>query len=359
MHQTTPYYLAFQKLGLGATTLARLRAAIPDLEQLWRANRQQLETTGASTALIDALMTKRNRIDIKTLVQFSSRNDITIIGLDDPTYPLLLRETSSPPLVLFVRGRLELLRSRSLTVVGTRAASHYGIEATHLVVEPLARRGVAIVSGLAFGIDAAAHESALVVKGPTLAVLGSGIDQITPVSHTALGRQILEAGGTIISEYPPGTAVQKHHFPQRNRILAGLTPATLVVEAGPTSGALITAKMAADEGREVFAVPGPIGRESSVGTNQLLKSGASPATSSDDLAEALGLDSPEIVTENGQIDVPTETEISLLRLLRQPRHVDELVTISTLDASVVNATLSILELRGLVRHLGGMHYVRS
>lgn len=359
MHHSTPYLLGFQKLGLGATTLARLRATIPDLEQLWHADRHQLETTGASAALIDALMTKKNRIDIDTLVQFSSRGDITVIGLDDPAYPMLLRETSSPPLVLFIRGRAELLQSRGLTVVGTRAATRYGLQAARLLLEPLARWGVSIISGLAFGIDAAAHESALAVQGPTLAVLGSGIDQITPVSNTGLGQRILDCDGAIVSEYPPGTAVQKHHFPQRNRILAGLAKATLVVEAGPRSGALITAKMAAEEGREVFAVPGPIDRETSLGTNELIKNGAAPATSAADILKGLGLDSPEIVPENRQIDVPTETEMIVLQLLREPRHVDELVTMSTLDASVINATLSILELRGLVRHLGGMHYVRS
>ncbi|MBI5404797.1 MAG: DNA-protecting protein DprA [Candidatus Kerfeldbacteria bacterium] len=359
MHHSTPYLLGFQKIGLGAATLARLRTTIPELERLWHADRQQLETTGASAALIDALTTNRNRVDLKALVKSCSRDDITIIGLDDPAYPLLLRETSSPPLVLFLRGPTDLLQCRGLTVVGTRAATRYGLQATRLLVEPLARKGINIISGLAFGIDAAAHESALAVQGPTLAVLGSGVDQITPVSNAGLGQRILDQGGAIVSEYPPGTAVQRHHFPQRNRILAGLAKATLVIEAGPKSGALITAKMAAEEGREVFAVPGPIGQETSLGTNELIKNGATPTTSAEDMFKALGLDSPEIVPENRRIDVPTDTEMIVLQLLREPRHVDELVTISTLDASVINATLSILELRGQVRHLGGMHYIRS
>lgn len=359
MHQTTPYYLAFQKLGVGAGTLRRLRESIPDLATLWRAGRSQLEATGISDNFIERFQAQRATLDPEVYTASIVHPEIAVLGLDDPTYPPLLKETSSPPLALFVRGRTDVFTTRSLTVVGTRGATADGTEAVRRLVGPLASGGLTIISGLAFGIDAAAHAVALEHGGRTVAVLGSGIDQITPYANAGLGRKILADGGTIISEYPPGTRVQKHHFPQRNRILAGLSSATLVVEAGPNSGALITAKFALEEGREVLAVPGSITRETSSGTNRLLRDGAAPAIEPDDIRRALGLDIRPSVSNHIQIDVRSEVEARLVALLREPRHVDELVEMSRLDTSVVNAALSILELRGLVRHLGGMRFART
>jgi len=359
MHQTTPYYLAFQKLGVGAGTLRRLRESIPDLEQLWKADARDLADSGASQGFIRSFLADRPRMNPAAEADALSRGDFDIVSLDDPAYPPLLKETSSPPLVLFIRGEISLLNSRCLTVVGTRSATADGIEAVRRLVGPVAASGPSIVSGLAFGIDAAAHATALDHNGRTLAVLGSGIDEITPYANAGLGRRIIASGGAMISEYPPGTRVQKHHFPQRNRILAGLSSATLVVEAGTHSGALITAKFALEEGREVLAVPGLITRESSAGTNRLLRDGASPAIDPEDIFRALGLDIRPPVPNHIQIDAHSETEAQLLILLREARHVDELVEMSRLDTSIVNADLSVLELRGLVRHLGGMRYIRT
>lgn len=356
-NSSLPYLLAFQQLGLGFRTLQNLIATFGSYELVWQAKTDDLVTSGASRGLVKILHEHRAGLDPQDLCQATIRPDTVMLGVDDNRYPRLLQETHSPPLVLFVRGNTSLLRSRGLTVVGTRALSRYGEQATRIILDPIAGQGVTIVSGLAFGIDAVAHETALAAKGATLAVLGSGIDLITPVGNYNLGLRILEANGTLISEYRPGTQAQRYHFPQRNRILAGLSPATLVVEAGTTSGALITAKMALEEGREVFAVPGPITNETSAGTNNLIKNGATPVTSPEDLFSALGLDTPAGLRENIEIDTPTEVEAILLTLLRESRHVDELVAMSTLDASVVNATLSLLELRGRVRHLGGMRYM--
>lgn len=354
---TLTYWLALQHTGLGYQTVRKLLSAFGTFEELWRATRHELTVAGASPSLVQALIRARS-LNYKTIRLQLQQQGIEILPIDDQRYPTLLRETHSPPIVLFVRGNLEALHAKLLTVVGTRTPSAYGLHATHAITKPMAAEGVTVVSGLAFGIDAAAHEAALAAKGETIAVLGSGVDRITPVSNLDLGERILKSGGAIISEYPLGTEPQRHHFPQRNRIIAGLSRATVIVEAGRRSGALLTARFALEENRELFAVPGPINAETSAGPNNLLKLGASPVTSADDLREALGLDRPAPLLNTVELQADTSTEATLLRLLAEPRHVDELVTISTLETSVVNATLSMLEMKGRIRHLGGMNYIR-
>lgn len=182
---------------------------------------------------------------------------------------------------------------------------------------------------------------------------------VYPRQNEELAERILARRGALISEYPPGTEPQKHFFPQRNRIMAGLSPATVIIEAGKKSGALITARLALDENREVFAVPGPITSDASIGPNTLLSQGATVVRYAQDLHQSLGLDIYGAVQKNDQIRAGSPTEEKLLALLTEPRHVDELVAISHLSASVVNATLSVLEMKGRIRHLGGMHYVRN
>jgi DNA processing protein len=233
------------------------------------------------------------------------------------------------------------------------------MRATHTIVEPLAQDGIVILSGLAYGIDAEAHLSTLRVQGTTVAILGNAIDRVYPAANLAIAHEILDKGGSLVSEYPPGTQTQRHFFPQRNRILAGMSLATLIVEAGSTSGALITASMALDENRDVFAVPGPLGAEKSEGTNTLIKQGAGLVTCADDLRSALGLDSLRALPETKQMYDLTEDERTLVSLLDAVRHVDELVALSTLDARAVTTAMGVLELKGYVRHLGGMHYIRN
>jgi DNA processing protein len=354
---TVAYWLACQTAGLGWQSLRPLLKHFGTIEALWAAASQDLIAIGASPKLAARVMAAR-ACDLNRLRRQVEQPGTIALTLDDPRYPTLLREIASPPLVLFVRGQLEALSCCCLTVVGTRTPSGYGLRATRTITEPIAADGVTIVSGLAFGIDAAAHQAALAGRGTTVAVLGSGVDRITPFSNLDLGQAILEAGGAVISEYPPGTEPQRHFFPQRNRIIAGLSRATVIVEAGLTSGALLTARFALEENRELFAVPGPIDATTSAGPNNLLKLGASPVTSADDLRAVLGLDKPSALLKTVEIHADTPAEATLLQLLAEPRHVDELVTISTLETSVVNATLSLLEMKGRVRHLGGMHYVR-
>lgn len=357
--QDLSFYLAYQKLNIGFQTLRRLMQTIGNVEELWNATRDALIATGVSDQFINTFLRERAEINPEALLNDSTTPDSIMLCVEDPRYPLLLREIHSPPLVLFVRGDLDVLRNRCLTVVGTRKPTRYGLDATRTIAQPLAQEGITIVSGLAYGIDAAAHEAALDAGGTTVAVLGSGVDIVYPAGNLELAHRIIEAGGAIVSEYPPGTTPERFRFPQRNRIIAGLSTTSLIVEAGEKSGALITARMALDENREVFAVPGPINAETSFGPNNLLKMGASLATTSDDLREALGLDIASRIPQHAEVYGDTPAENELLELLRAPRHVDELVAMSTLTTSVVNATLSMLEMKGMVRHLGGMQYIRN
>jgi len=205
----------------------------------------------------------------------------------DSDYPNLLTQIADPPLGLFVRGRLQA--AALVAIVGSRRASAYGIQVARLLGEELARAGVVVVSGMARGVDASAHEGALAAAGATWAVLGTGPDRIYPPEHGDLAERIGEKGA-LLTEFPPGTPPRRHHFPQRNRILAGLSSAVVVVEATARSGALVTARLAVDEGREVFAVPGSILSDLSVGPNALLRMGARPILTPRDVLQFVGVD---------------------------------------------------------------------
>jgi len=213
-----------------------------------------------------------------------------IYTLKDKNYPGLLKEIYDPPEKLYVEGNLSPEEKYPLAVVGTRRPSEYGKRVATELVKNLARLGLTIISGLALGIDGLAHEAALKVGGRTIAVLGSGIDIIYPASHKKLAEDIIKSGGVIVSEYPPGTSPSKLTFPARNRIIAGLSLGTLVIEAPERSGAMITARFALEQGRDVFAVPGSISNLNSAGCNKLIKMGAKPVTRSEDVLESLGID---------------------------------------------------------------------
>lgn len=318
---------------------------------------EQLQPLGLHREQLDWIETHRNEINIQTTKEILQQNVITIIPIDHPHYPFLLKEISSPPAVLYVRGEIAALHVPALAVVGTRRPSAYGLQGVRHLVKPVAQQ-LCIISGLALGIDAAAHQAALDVAGPTVAVLGTGVDRIYPWENQSLANQILKHHGAIISEFPLGSAPERHHFPQRNRIIAGLAKATLLIEAGPRSGALITTKYALAENREVLAMPGSIFSERSIGVNNWLRLGAKAVTTPADILEVYQLTQgqlPAFVATSPR----TETAAIILSLLtNEPIHIDELVEKSRLDTSVVSAALSLLEIDGLIRHHGGMFYSR-
>jgi DNA processing protein len=259
--------------------------------------------------------------------------------------------------VLYVRGVLNPEDNWAVAVVGTRRVSTYGRQVAEEIGSYLASNGVTVVSGLARGVDAIAHQSALKAGGRTIAVLGCGVDRIYPPEHTQLAERIM-ANGAILSDYPIGTPPDASNFPPRNRIISGLSMATVVVEAGETSGALITAQFALDQGREVFAVPGNILAIQSKGTNKLIAEGARPLLSVHDLLDVLNLTRVTEQRESRMVLLGDETEKKLMGVLTQePLHMDEIQIQTGLPIDRVSATLAMMELKGMVRQVGGMNYV--
>lgn len=279
-----------------------------------------------------------------------------ILPISAPNYPVLLKEIYRPPSPLYVRGVLPKPGRLWVAVVGSRRATSYGRAAVARIVEPLAAHGVVIVSGLALGIDAAVHEATLKVGGTTIAVLGTPVTDITPRTNTQLGKRILEQGGAIVSEVAPGGYVGKENFAIRNRIVAGLCQATVVVEATLESGSLITARVALDENREVFAVPGPITSATSAGANQLLKLGARPATDANDILLSIGAP-PLPLPDVKPVETNKEPLLALIPLT-EPIHIDKLVELVTFKLPELQSQLALLELRGLVRMVQPGYYVR-
>jgi len=336
-----------------------LLAAFDNLEQVWQASFEGLKKTNWEEKIINEFIDWRNKVDEEKIAKILEHENIHCIFKDEVAYPKLLKEIYDPPFCLFVRGTLPS-EDFSLAVVGTRKFSTYGKQIVEEIVGELSHNGLTIISGLALGIDGIAHEAALNAGGKTIAVLGSGINKmhIYPSQHKRLSEEILAKGEALISEYPPGTLPTTFTFPRRNRIVAGLTLGTLVIEAPEGSGALITAQCAADNNREVFAVPQNINQENSFGPNNLLKTGAHLVTSATDILDALNLQEVKKFVANREIipDSPVEAKI-LENLTHEPLHVDELIKKCTLDSSSVNATLILMEMKGKVRNVGGMAYV--
>jgi DNA processing protein len=365
-----PYYVARTSVpGWGVHTTAKAIVACGGAEAAWRAPRSTL--AGAiGPARAAALEAARATTDPGAEWQAVRRGGIGVLVYGSEDYPPLLAETAGPPMVLFVRGETCHLAGPAVAIVGTRRMTRHGARMTRALAADLARVGVVVVSGLARGVDTAAHQAALDAGGATVAVLGCGVDVAFPPSNAGLARQIA-ASGTVVSEYAPGTPAYRGNFPARNRIIAGLSSATVVVEAGHPSGALITAAVAVDEGRAVCAVPGPAGGAATAGTHQLLRSGASAvATAAEVLADA---DLTEEVAERaaqrlsptapgagndalrgGAIgDGRDESIRAVLRRLRDgPASVDELAEALRKAPADVNRCLTLLELEGLARASG-------
>jgi len=276
---------------------------------------------------------------------------IRILKIEDKNYPKLLKEIKEPPKVLYYRGELNP-GDQCFAIVGTRRCSDYGKQVALEMAGDLAEAGLIIVSGLAPGIDTFAHTATVERKKRTIAVLGTGIDEKTtyPQSNLKLAQRILETGGCLISEYPPGTPGSKFTFPQRNRIISGLSLGVLVVEAKEKSGALITANWAKKQGRKIFAIPGLIHSLNSKGPHYLIKNGAKLVENANDILEELNLPKS---THPGEVLGETEEENLILETLKEgPLDIDKIIEKTKLPAATVASTLSILEIKGKVSNLG-------
>jgi DNA processing protein len=352
------YWIGFNKVsGIGAARLRALLDYFGDLEIAWRAHTHDLKQAGLDRRSIANLVQARERLDLEAEVERVQKAGIQLLTWNDTNYPPNLHQIYNAPPVLYVRGQLKDQDEWAVAIVGTRRASVYGKEAARMFGAGLARAGVTIVSGLARGIDTVAHQSCLDAGGRTLAVLGSGVDVIYPAGNARLAAQIMEQGA-LISEYALGTRPEAKNFPPRNRIISGLTLGTVVVEADLSSGARITADFAAEQGRDVFAVPGSIFARGSRGTNDLIQQGAKMVCKVNDVLEELNL---TMVSEQAQaraVIPENETEALLLEhLSAEPVHVDELGRSVRLPIAEVSSTLALMELKGMVRQVGGMSYV--
>ncbi len=282
------------------------------------------------------------------------------IDLRDQEYPPLLRTVDNPPESIFVRGSLPNHDTPMVAIVGSRECSIYGRRVATEFAKGIVKAGMVVVSGLAFGVDTAAHEATVGAGGRTIAVLGSGVDRITPANNKPLAERILDHDGAIVSQFPPGTPGYDYNFPIRNEVIAGLCIGTVIVEASTRSGALITARKSNDFGREVFVVPGAIDSPTSQGTNALLKSMGHIVTSVNDVLDVLSTKGLEFKREAAEHVADTKEEAILLPLLnRHPKHLDQIIRESGLLVSLVNTSMTMMEIKGKVRHVGGNHYIIS
>ena len=354
------YYIGFNRVqGIGPARLRMLLDAFGDVETAWHASADALRRAGLDRRSLHNLLETRARVDLDQEVRRVERAGARAITWEDPDYPSLLQEIPDPPPLLYVRGTLEPEDAWAVAVVGTRRASVYGKEVTRRLVTELARSGITVVSGLARGIDGVAHRAALEAGGRTIAVLGCGVDRVYPPEHRSLARRIVEQGA-LISEYPLGTPPEARNFPPRNRIISGLSLGVLITEAGQGSGALITADYAAEQGRDVFAVPGSILAAGSAGTNRLIQEGAKLVMESADVLRELNLTMVAEQAQAREVLPETETEAAILAHLgTEPVHVDDLGRMVGLPIAEVTSALTLMELKGMVRQVGGMKYVSA
>ena len=357
MSEDKPYLVGFNLVkGIGAVRLKALQNYFGGVQNAWNASVDALRATGLNPRIIESLLKVRSDVSLEKLIERIESQGIKIVTWEDDDYPRHLKEIDQPPPVLYVRGALSPQDEWAVAIVGTRRITTYGRQVAAQVADALARNGVTVISGLARGVDAVAHQASLEAGGRTLAVLGCGVDRIYPPENRRLAEQIV-AHGALISDYPPGTPPEGANFPPRNRIISGLSQAVVVIEAGITSGALITANFAAEQGRDVFAVPGNINSPQSKGTNVLIQQGAQPLLTSDDLLSALNLGQVKHF-QVARVALPADAlEARLYGCLSQaPLHVDDICAATDLPIDRVSAALAMMELKGMVRQVAGMTY---
>ena len=384
-----PYWLALRRAGLGSTNFSLLLKHFGTMERAWGAPADEVGRAGLDAQYLRAFQKARANFDGEAELRALEKHQVRAYTWLDEDFPAPLRDIPQSPPVLFVRGKAGPAFEQAVAVVGTRHVTPYGRQATEHFCEVLARAGVAIISGLARGVDAIAHRVALENGVPTVAVLAGGIDKVYPRENEGLSQRILE-NGCLVSEYPAGIPARPDYFPRRNRIVSGLAKATLVVEAGEGSGALHTANWAFEQGREVFAIPGSVFSKQSHGTNQLIReSTAKLVATPEQLCEELNLlaagagglpQRPLPLSETGPAAVrnsgsaarlaaartpapavtATADEGKILHWLQdEPRHVDEIARASGMAVALVSSTLQVMELKGMVRQQRPLVYGKA
>ena len=346
--------------GIGHKTLARIRQQAGSFRACLEGDDRLWKTWSLPAAACAGIVQARQHNDPVSLYERLQRDGIEVCCVEDDEYPELLRNTADPPYLFYYRGDLHILNEFCLAVVGSRVATSYGRTQAFRFGRELAGQGVVVVSGMARGIDTEAHRGALEAGGKTAAVLGSGIDVIYPRENRKLYQQIVD-NGIVISEFAPGTKPESGNFPARNRTISGLSRGVLVVEAKQRSGALITADFALEQGRDVFAIPGPINSQNSMGTNNLIKQGACLVNSLDDILHEYGMDvAVNPASQQGVLAFPADSdEAAVLEALAHDTvHFDRLVQLSRLGVGKLSAALLKLEFEGIIRAIPGNYYVK-
>jgi len=362
--------------GLGPTKARKLVEHFGSAEAVFRASLTELESTGIQAVSAQSLATGKSAELAREEIAQAAAAGVTILSMDDPSYPPRLKEIYDPPLILRVRGNPEVLTRPGIAMVGTRHPTVYGTGMAERLACDLAAQGLVIISGMARGIDASSHRGAISAKGKTVAVFGTGVDVIYPKENSRLAEQILALGGALISEFPLGTFAAPQNFPIRNRIISGMSVGVLVVEAAEYSGTRITARCALEQNRDVFAVPGNVTNKNSWGPNTLIKQGAKLVATWEDVWEDLPTEVRLALTPPASPESPGSSSASLfpdeglpphekriLSLLKadETTHIDEIVEKleHELSSSEIFAALFELELAGKVRQMPGKNFVKS
>lgn len=362
--------------GLGPTKSRKLVEHFGSAEAVFRASLTELEGTGIQAVSAQSLATGKSTELAQEEIASAAAAGVNVLSMDDPLYPPRLKEIYDPPLVLYVRGETGVLARPGIAMVGTRHPTPYGTGMAERLASDLAAQGLVIISGMARGVDTASHRGAIAARGKTVAVFGTGVDVIYPKENSRLSEQILALGSALISEFPLGTFAAPQNFPIRNRILSGMSVGVLVVEAAEYSGTRITARLALEQNRDVFAVPGNVTNKNSWGPNTLIKQGAKLVATWEDVWEDLPAEvrlaltppaSPESQASPSASLFPDEGlpphEKRILSLLKadEATHIDELVEKleTELSSSEIFAALFELELNGKVRQMPGKNFVKS
>ncbi len=357
-------WIAFTRVrGIGPMRFGKLLSYFGSAAAAWRAGRADLLAAGLDARTTEALLDQRAKsVPLEAELEALARHGIRAICQTDPDYPELLREIYLPPTVLYVRGMLAPEDAWAVALVGTRKATSYGYQVTEQLARGLAGNNITVISGLARGIDTAAHRAALTVaSGRTIAVLGCGLDMVYPPENAKLAARICEQGA-LLSEFPLGTQPEPTNFPIRNRVISGLSLGVVVIEAPARSGALITTRFALDHNRQVFAVPGHIYSKASEGTNRLIQEGAKLVMNVEDILEELNLQQAPQQQQMRALLPATGVEAALLALLAaapEPQHIDELCRASALPTAEVSGALVMMELKGMVQQVAPLTYAQA
>ncbi|NOQ68327.1 DNA-protecting protein DprA [Patescibacteria group bacterium] len=357
------YYNAFNLISqMGPLRFKKLCDYFDTIESAWNANSGEYEKAGLEKTVIEKIIQLKKEISPEKEFEKLEKENIKIITINDELYPKLLKEIHTAPALLYYKGQLKK-DEFTIAIVGSRKVSIYGKQVASQFARELSQAGSIIISGMAFGIDSIAHRECVKLKNRTIAVLGGGIDtnSIYPSSNRQIANEIISEGGAIISEYPISTPPLKQHFPARNRIISGLSLGILVIEAAESSGTLITTRFALEQNREVFAIPGNIYSTTSKGTNNLIKLGAKLVIKAEDILEELNLKSSIEIKKAREIIPDNEEEALILKNLTpdEPIHIDQLAKTVKMNTTAVSSLLTLMEIKGKVKNIGGMRYVKE